>query len=215
MASRPACVFESLLVLLADTILPFFRTPILPWFGEPIHPILSIFVAEYYCIFVFGVPFFMLFFIRWEFLTAHEITKPLGGYLCAVLPCGVVLSASMCWLVAWIGFPGAPVALNAVTASHALLLVVYLAMFKPHHPDSWQGLSAVWQEALAWDKVTLYLKLGTSGILSVSEWWFWEVLVLIVGTFGVVPLNVLTIAIQTVLVINMIPRSVGSQRLFA
>ena len=70
-------MFGSLLVLLADTILPFFRTPILPWFGEPIHPILSIFVAEYYCIFVFGVPFFMLFFIRWEFLAAHEITKPL------------------------------------------------------------------------------------------------------------------------------------------
>ena len=90
-------------------------------------------------------------------------------------------------------------------------------MFKPHHPDSWQGLSTVWQEALAWDKVTPYLKVGTSGILSVSEWWFWDVLVLvlIVGTFGVVPLNVLTIAIQTVLVIDMSPHGVGLQRLCA
>ena len=139
------------------------------------------------------------------------------SWLSLFLPCGVILSASMCWLVAWIGFLGAPVALNAVTARHALLLVVYLAMFKPHHPDSWQGLSTVWQEALAWDKVTPCLKVGTSGILSVSECWLWKVLVLvlIVGTFGVVPLNVLTIAIQTVLVINMIPRGVGLQRLCA
>ena len=112
-------------------------------------------------------------------------------------------------------------ALNIVTTVEALLLLLYLIVVRPHHPETWQKLwssssstgytriLSVWSDALSWDAVLLYVKLGTGGILSKTEWWFWEILVMVIGTFGVVPLNVHTIAIQTILLFNMICRGLG------
>ena len=188
----------------ANIILFFFLEHILLFTGQPAGP--SAMAAQFYRVYMVGLPFLVLYVMVWKFLAAQEITKPL--VLVFVFNCAVVLPLSLWFFVDWLGLIGAAVALALFMLSESVLLIAYLVVFRPHHPETWGGLSQ-WREALAWGPVKAYLLLGLGGILASSEWWFWEVLVLIVGTFGVVPLSVETIAVQVISVLAMIPLGVA------
>ena len=210
-------VVAAVLVLPFNIIVAVFLERILLWVGEPAIP--AMLATEYYQIFLWSVPFFILYMMQWKFLICQELVRPVVTVV--LISCVIVLPLSLSWLIGKEGFAGAPMALNIVTIAEAVLLLLYLIVVRPHRPETWQKLwssssstgytriLSVWSDALSWDAVLLYVKLGTGGILSKTEWWFWEILVMVIGTFGVVPLNVHTIAIQTILLFNMICRGLG------
>ena len=191
-----------ILAVLPPSAVLFFSTErMLLALGQPPAP--SALAAEYYRVYLLGLPFFVLYAMIWKFLTAQEITKPL--VVVFVINCGIVLPLSLIYFVEWFGFIGSAMALNVFMMSQSTMLLVYLAVLRPHHPGTWVGLTKSWRDALAWGPVMAYVQLGLGGILAFFEWWFWEVLTLVIGTLGVVPLSVQTIAVQVFMVIWMVP----------
>jgi len=83
-------------------------------------------------------------------------------------------------------------------------LLLYLR-FKPvERPETWPGFStARITEALLPKPMLDYISLSFGGVLSLSEWWLWETVCFIVGTFGVVPLVVHSIAYNLVPILFM------------
>ena len=71
------------------------------------------------------------------------------------------------------GFEGVGAALICSQWLSPVLMLLYLARCSPHHPDTWSGLSCA--AALSPSGVAEFLRLGLPGVLSMSEWWFWEV----------------------------------------
>ena len=95
------------------------------------------------------------------------------------------------------GFEGVGAALICSQWLSPVLMLLYLARCKPHHPDTWTGLSCA--AALSPSGVAEFLRLGLPGVLSMSEWWFWEVTCFTAGVIGAQALAAHTI------VYNLIP----------
>ena len=191
-----------IVAILPPGVVLFFSTErMLLALGQPAAP--SALAAEYYRVYLLGLPFFVLYAMIWKFLAAQEITKPL--VVVFVINCGIVLPLSLIYFLGWFGFIGSAMALNVFTMSQSIMLLIYLAVLRPHHPGTWVGLTKSWRDALAWGPVMAYVRLGLGGVLGIFEWWFWGTLTLVVGTFGVVSLSVQTIAGQVFMIIWMIP----------
>lgn len=62
---------------------------------------------------------------------------------------------------------------------------------------------------MEWESFWYFLQLGLGGMLCFSEWIYWEILVLMVGTLGVVPLSVQSISNMVVELGCMLPIGVG------
>ena len=68
------------------------------------------------------------------------------------------------------------------------------------------GLSVKYiKEALALDPMLHFLHLSLGGVLALSEWWFWETMCFVAGSFGVVRLCAHTIAYNLIPILFMIP----------
>lgn len=119
----------------------------------------------------------------------------------------IVLPLCLEIFTTWFGFLGSALAISVFSILHTLMLWAYLWYFQPHAPDSWPGLC--WREALAWEPMMYFLKLGLGGMLCFVEWIYWEILVLMAGSFGIIPLSVQTIANMVIEVCAMLPTGLG------
>ena len=191
-----------LAILPSNVVLFFFMDPIMLFLKQ--NPITSELATRYYRVLMLGLPFYVLYAMQWKFLAAQEIMKPLlivTIVACALMP--VLLRL----FVAWFGFLGAPLSLVAYLALQALLVLLYLVVLKPHHPETWPGLKI--KEALQWNSLKPFLVLAGGGMLATCEWWFWEVFSLVIGSFGVIPLSIHTIPTQLLTMVVMIPIGFG------
>ena len=164
--------------------------------------------GRWYKIFVFQVPFGILYNCLWKFLTAQHIMKPLIlvsiTSVCLILP----LSLNVC--IRSMGFLGSAVGYVIFQASQALILLWYVWRKQPHEPETWKGLSLkIVAGAVEWSRMKEFVGLGMGGILAQCEWIFWEALGLVVGRLGVVALSVHTIPNQTIMAFCMVPFSFG------
>ena len=192
----------TLSILPSNVILFFFMDPILVFLKQ--NPITSELATGYYRVLMIGLPFYILYAMQWKFLAAQEIMKPL--LIVTVIACSLVpLLLRLC--VAWFGFLGSALSLVLYLALQSLLVLLYLVVLKPHHPETWSGLKI--KEALEWNSVKPYLVLAGGGLLASCEWWFWEILSLVIGSFGVIPLSIHTIPTQLLTMIIMLPLGVG------
>eukprot|EP00521_Asterionellopsis_glacialis_P017789 CAMPEP_0195302134 /NCGR_PEP_ID=MMETSP0707-20130614/30534_1 /TAXON_ID=33640 /ORGANISM="Asterionellopsis glacialis, Strain CCMP134" /LENGTH=499 /DNA_ID=CAMNT_0040365297 /DNA_START=158 /DNA_END=1657 /DNA_ORIENTATION=- len=164
--------------------------------------------VEWFRIYAISVPFYAVFQIIWKFLSAQGVMRPIV-YVC-LLCTGVILPLALEVLIPILGFKGSAWAMVIYNVSQPCLLILYLAWRHPHHPGTWPGFSKGFLgEAFELKQLKLYLLLGIGGIFSVAEWWFWEVISLLVGTFGIVPLSVHTVPAQVITVACMIPIGMG------
>jgi multidrug resistance protein, MATE family len=157
---------------------------------------------DYYRIFVWALPFFILYNVTWKFLSAQEVVMPLVVVCvfscCCILPIGVVGFLRESWL----GFLGSAWTIVLFQSSQAILLLMYLCLWHPHTRGTWPGLSwTTIRRALHEPKGAFanYMWLGLGGMLATSEWIYWESLTLLIGTMGVVPLSVHTIPTQVLM----------------
>ena len=168
-------------------------------------PVPSALAAKWYSIYLLSLPFYALYMVTWKFLSAQAIMTPLVVILIVTL---LSLPLLLETFVTRFGFLGSALAILTYMLSQAILLVAYLWWQKPHTPDSWPGLGA-WGEALAWKPFVTYMSLGLGGILSASEWIYWEMLGIMIGKLGQVPLAVHTVPTQVLMVAFMVPLGLG------
>ncbi len=193
-----------LVILPLNAILLFKFTSWMEWIGE--DPTVSKVAYEWYSIYVFALPFYALYNVSWKFLSAQAILKPLI-HVCAVT-CLLVLPLSMHILTHAAGYLGSAYAIVIFQSSQALLLMAYLYCKQPYTPGTWPS-HWQWQEILEWHSFRNYLLLGVGGMLATSEWIYWELLSLMIGTLGINPLSVHTIPSQVLMVAFMVPLSIG------
>ncbi|KAL3907674.1 MAG: hypothetical protein SGILL_008776 [Bacillariaceae sp.] len=192
------------MLLPINIVLVLFLEPIMEMFGQ--DPEASMHAQSWYRIFVFSIPFSILYNAIWKFLSAQHVVKPL---LIVSITCTfVILPVALELCIESMGFLGSAVAYVIFQGSQAVLLLLYLLLKHPHHNGTWPGLGN-WRQALKMKPMMDFLHLGAGGILSQSEWVFWEGLGLIVGQLGVVPLSVHTIPNQTIMAFCMVPFSFG------
>jgi len=180
--------------------------PVLVALGE--DPGVSALAARWfraYCLIM--TPFYVVFRSVWKFLQAQSVMVPLVAV--TVVCCVIVLPATLSVLVPTMGFIGSALAMTIFQVVQAAMLILVLRWRVPHDPETWPGLCA-WREVLC-DRRAMktYLSLGLGGILASTEWWYWEVLSGLVGTFGVVPLSVHTVPNQVIAVCFMVPLGAG------
>lgn len=170
-------------------------------------PLAALHAAEWYRIFVWALPFFVVYDATWKFLSAQHVMKPL--IYVSIFSCVVILPVALEFFTDHYGFLGSAMAYVTFQASQCTLLLMYLAIIQPHTEGSWAGLS-YWRDALKLKPMMEYLSLGAGGVLSQSEWIYWEALGLMVGNVGVIPLSAHTIPNQVIMIACQFPFSFGT-----
>lgn len=162
--------------------------------------------TQWYRIFVWALPFFVVFSATWKFLAAQHVMRPL--LVVAFFSCLVILPVSLQVFTTYMGFLGSAVAYVVFVASQSTLLIAYIAWNHPHAQGTWPGLHT-WREALQYQPTLDYLHLGLGGLLAQSEWVYWEVMGIIIGKLGVTQLSAHTIPSQVTMLMCMAPYAFG------
>ena len=163
--------------------------------------------SQWYSIFVWAVPFFVIYDSVWKFLSAQHVMRPL--IYVSLFSCAVILPLALEFFTERFGFLGSAMAYVVFQGCQCILLLLYLWVFKPHHEGTWGGLGC-WRDALKTKPMMEYLSLGAGGILSQSEWIYWEALGLMVGSLGVEVLAAHTIPNQVIMIVCQFPFAFGT-----
>lgn len=163
-------VFASfVLVVPLNVLLILYLEDLLVAVGQ--DPEAAFHAAAWYRIFVFALPFFVIYDAAWKFLSAQHTMRPL--IYVSLFSCVVVLPIALEFFTQYYGFLGSAMAYVFFQATQSILLVSYLAILKPHKEGTWPGLCA-WRDALKYKPMMEYISLSAGGILSQSEWIYWE-----------------------------------------
>lgn len=163
---------------------------------------------SWYRIFVWSLPFCVVYNTIWKFLSAQHIMRPMIAV--SVIACGIVLPLGLELLTDRFGFLGSAMAYVNFQASQSILLIAYMYWKKPYVEGTWPGMEC-WREALfQYKHVMEYIHLGVGGMFAQSEWVFWEALGLVIGLLGIVPLSVHTIPNQVTMLLCLAPFSAGT-----
>jgi len=195
-------IFGSLLLVIP--IVPLYT--VMEWIFDKLgqDPEASHLASEWIRIYLFGVPAMLLFRVIQSFLNSQRIVWPL--VYSSLAACYLVHPILLKVCVAQFGFVGSSLAI-CLTQYVMIFILLLIMWFKPaHEKKSWPGLTKIYfLEAISPRPMVAFLSLSLGGVLSLSEWWFWETVCFIVGSFGIVPLCVHTIAYQIVPLLYMIP----------
>jgi len=162
---------------------------------------------KWYRIYMMALPFQSLYTVTWKFLSAQEVMMPL--VIAMVVATGFVLPLCLEWLIPTLGFLGSATAMLLHQVAQVVLLLSYLAVFHPHQKETWPGIRA-WQQSMKIESLLLYIRLAAGGILASGEWIWWELISLIIGTLGVIPLDAHMIATQVITIGYMLPLGAGN-----
>jgi MATE family multidrug resistance protein len=176
------------------------------WIFEKLgqDPIASDLAASWLRIYVLGVPFVLLFRVLQRFLACQHVVWPM--MYGSLLGCLVVHPLLLHIMIPKFGFLGSGVAICLTQMVQVGVVLLYMWWRPVHKAETWSGLSyyAI-RQALQIKPMLAFLKLSLGGILALSEWWFWEVVCMLAGHMGVIPLCVHTIAYNLVPICFMIP----------
>lgn len=179
-----------------NVVLYFYQEQILLSLGQ--DPEAALHAAKWYKIFIFSLPFAVLYNCIWKFLSAQHIMGP--PTVISLLSCCVILPVGLEILTDRMGFMGSAYAYLNFQFWQAILLLGYLCWKRPHVAETWPASSTgcdLWRDAiLNKEAVWEFVHLGLGGIFAQSEWLFWEALGLVVGLLGVLPLSVHTVPSQ-------------------
>jgi len=195
------------MILFAPVIFLVFKVEdILMFLGQ--DAVASHLAQEWSRIYSLGIPFVLFFRVSQRFLSAQHVVLPLA--VASVIGSFLFHPYSLKLWVAVGGFAGSAFAVVVTQIFTSLIAVWYLCWKKPYHAETWPGVNGdTLREALLPQKVARFLKLGMGGILSFTEWWFWEALCFTAGKLGVIPLCAHTIAYQMVPLSFMIPLGIS------
>mmetsp|Transcript_19827 Transcript_19827/g.35744 ORF Transcript_19827/g.35744 Transcript_19827/m.35744 type:complete len:533 (+) Transcript_19827:64-1662(+) len=201
------CVTSVVVLLPINVVLTMYLEPILTSLGQ--DPQVSLHAQAWYRIYVLSIPFNILYNAVWKFLSAQHVMKAL--ITTSMLSCFLVLPLALSIFTKAFGFLGSALAYVVFQAAQATFLVGYLIWKRPHHPETWKGLSSTHlKRALRLGPLVDFLHLGAGGCLAQIEWVFWEALGLVAGLISVESLSTHQIANQTIMALCMPPFSFGT-----
>jgi len=178
---------------------------LLPWLYKKLgqDDQVASWACQFYAVYVWSFPWYALYSILWKFCAAQSQMMPLVG--ATLLSTLVVLPTVLPAMIdRWSG-SGAAAAFFVfyVTNCGIVVLWLWLGQRRPHTSVSsqreiWPQLQQVafWKDVLDWSQFQSFMALGVGGMLAYLEWAYWEVLTLIIGTFGVLPLSAHTVPRQ-------------------
>jgi len=163
--------------------------------------------VRWYCL---GVPSVVLFRVLQRFLACQGVVVPcMYG---AAIGCLIVHPVLLKCLLPALGFDGSALAIAITQSVQTIAAIGFTLGLKGSYvPETWPICHWTTLRSAVLDTESLfeYVRLSLGGVLSLSEWWFWETICFIAGKMGIVPLCVHTIAYQIVPVLFMIPLAIG------
>lgn len=111
------------------------------------------------------------------------------------------------WLVPTMGIEGSALSIVLTQWLMVAALFLYLMLWPKGHPEAWPSNALSWsfvQESLQVQPVWRFISIAVAGVFSFSEWWHWEIMTFLAGSYGVVPLAAHTIAYTLVPLLYMI-----------
>lgn len=159
--------------------------------------------GEFLRVLILGLPGIIFSEVLKRFLVAQSIVWPF-------VYVGVfVTMLHYFWLqvfVIWmnLGFKGTPICHVVSYCSVALFGVIYVAVGQPHQTQTWNGFASLAQ-LIDSSSLRVFLRLGVPGVLSNSEWWFWEIIAMVAGKLGVVEFAAHSVAYNVVPIAFMLP----------
>ncbi|KAF1812556.1 putative MATE efflux family protein subfamily [Eremomyces bilateralis CBS 781.70] len=139
-----------------------------------------------------------------KYLQAQEIMRP-GTYVLLITS---PLSAALNYLFIYrfkLGLLGAPFATGIAYWVSFILLVLYTRFFSGS--NAWGGFN---KAALDIGRLKTFARLAFLGIIHVgTEWWAFEVVAIVAGQLGTIPLAAQSVIMTTDQVLNTIPFGIG------
>jgi len=168
----------------------------------------SVLAAEWIKIYIWSVPPLLLFRVTQRFLACQNIVMPclFGG----AIGCFLVHPFVLKWAIGQFGFLGSSLALVITQTVQFSLCIGFVSLTGSYDKRTWPGISMeTFAKALDVRELKTYSKLSIAGILSLSEWWYWEFLCFMAGKFGLVELCVHTVSYQIIPIAFMIPLGIS------
>jgi len=155
--------------------------------------------------FVLGQPANMLFRVFQRFLIAQHQSWP--PVLASIVPSIIIHPLLLQLLVPRLGLKGSALAIAITQWLMLFCLVLYMKIYPSiYHPDSFPSSWSYVKEGLTRQaEFVRFAKLSVGGVFSLSEWWFWESMCFLAGTFGVEQLSAHTIAYNIIPLCFMFP----------
>jgi multidrug resistance protein, MATE family len=159
-------------------------------------------------IYVMGVPFVLLIRVLQCFLACQNLVWPMA-YGCA-FGCLVIHPIFLRFFIPYFGFLGSSMAIVATQLFQVGSLFLYLYFQPVYQRETWNGLSLhAIRESIQPERIVKFLQLSIGGVLSMCEWWFWEVMCMIAGHMGIQELCIHTIAYNLVPIVFMLPLGIS------
>lgn len=137
-----------------------------------------------------------------KYLQAQEIMRPGTYVLLITSPISAVLNYLFCYVAGW-GLFGAPFATGIAYWLSFFLLVLYSRFVRGH--ECWGG----WSRQCLQNTGT-FSRLAILGIIHVgTEWWAFEIVAIVAGQLGTIPLAAQSVIMTADQVMNTIPFGVG------
>eukprot|EP00536_Pseudo-nitzschia_multiseries_P017931 jgi/Psemu1/227060/e_gw1.1945.5.1 len=162
----------------------------------------SFLASQWIRFFLIGVPSQLLFRVVQSFLNSQNQVYPM--VFASVVASYLVHPILLKIIVPTMGENGSALAISLTQWTMIGLLYLYLCfrpVAKPETLPKFSMQSLI--RALRPGPTLQYISLSLGGVLVLSEWWLWETVCFIVGTFGVVPLVVHSIAYNLVPLVFM------------
>ena len=191
-------------LLLIPPIIPLctITERIFDWLGQ--DPDAAKLAGDWIPVYLLGAPAVLLFQVIQRFLVAQH--KPWPPVYASVIPCFVIHPFLLSWLVPTMGLQGSALAIAMTQWLMAIFSLLYLRFVPVIEPATWPGLSWKYmRESMAKEPTLRFLHLSLGGVLSLTEWWIWEVMCFIAGSYGVEELCAHTIAYNLIPLLYIIP----------
>ena len=153
----------------------------------------SYLASQWIRVYLIGVPAMLLFRVIQSFLNAQNKVWPM--VYASVFASYIVQPTLLKVFVPTFGLNGSAFAIDLTQYVMVGVLLAYINFQKPHIQETWPGISRDFVlKAIDQKSMIEFICLSLGGVMSLSEWWMWEITCFIVGTLGVTPLVVHTIA---------------------
>ena len=126
-----------------------------------------------------SVPALALWESARRFMWSQDVTQ-WPFVICTIVSLGIHLLC-LHLLIPALGFVGTPVSHVITNWSMVIGVALWIKIKKPHNPDTWTVNRSVVMNRQA---MKTFLKLAVPGILSMSEWVFFEFFIFLSGTLG-------------------------------
>ncbi|ERF68291.1 hypothetical protein EPUS_02747 [Endocarpon pusillum Z07020] len=137
-----------------------------------------------------------------KYLQAQEIMRPGTYVLLITSPVSAALNYLFCYVAGW-GLLGAPLATGIAYWLSFFLLVLYSRCVAGH--ECWGG----WSKE-SFRSMGTFARLAVLGVIHVgTEWWAFEIVAIVAGQLGTIPLASQSVIMTADQVMNTIPFGVG------